>query len=102
MANAYYAENLLTEVAQLRARVAQLEKALPAARVTGLGGRAAMMAMAMSGDTPTPALPPAGEIAPVYFVEEESRDVYRGLVRWVNGKPRYYVQRVGRSREQGE
>lgn len=100
MSSGYYAENLLTELAELRARVASLEKALPAARMSGagVGGLGARLAAGITGETPTAALPPVGDIPPVYFIEDDTRDVYQGIVKIVSGRPRFYLQRIGRSR----
>ncbi len=100
MSSGYYADNLLSELTELRARVASLEKALPAARMSGagVGGLGSRLAASISGETPTAALPPAGDIPPVYFVEATTRDIYQGIVRITNGKPRLYLQRIGRSR----
>ena len=98
----YYADNLLTELAELRARVATLEKALPAARMSGagVGGLGSRLAAGISSETPTGALPQAGDIPPVYFIEVDTRDIYQGVVQISNGKPRFYLQRIGRSREE--
>lgn len=95
----YYATDPLTELAALRARVGTLEKALLASRGAG---RLGAQLSGMSGDTPTAALPAADEIQPLYILEEESRDIYRFVCRMVNGKPRLYKVRVGRSRGVGE
>lgn len=99
MQTGYYATNPLTEIAALRARVAALEKALLASR--GAGPLGAALA-GISGDTPTAALPLAEDIPPLYLLEEDSHDIYRFMLRVVNGKPRLYVRRVGRSRQAGE
>lgn len=98
----YYSDNLFSEIASLKARLAALEKAVPAARLGSAGRAGATVAAGIAGDTPTAALPPSGDIQPVYFVEVESRDIYQGIVRVVEGKPRFYLQRMGRSRERGE
>ena len=100
MDSGYFANNLLTEMSALRARVAALEKALTAVRAGGgLGANATALITGMSGDTPTAALPRAEDIPPVYFLDAETRIIWQGVVRWVNGKERFYLQRIGRVRE---
>jgi hypothetical protein len=96
----YYQNNLLTEIAALKARVAVLERALLASRATATAG--AMEGWGMAADTPTSALPAAADIPPVYFVDYETSSLYRGLVRTVEGRARFYLQRVGRVRMEGE
>jgi hypothetical protein len=96
----YYQNNPLAELAALKARVATLEKAV----LAGRGGATAAAAAGMAGissDTPTAALPPAGEIPPVYFVDYETMIAYQGVVRTVEGKVRLYLQPVGRVRAAG-
>lgn len=98
MRSEYYVSNLLTEIASIKARLAALEKALPSARAGGSGATA----MAMGTDLPPVVLPPADEIRPVYFLDSTTRIVYQGVVAFVNGKERFYLQRVGRVREEAE
>ena len=93
----YYQNNLLTEMAALKARVAVLERAL----LSRSGGSSAQLA-GIAGDTPNSALPPAGDIPPHYFVDNDTGRIYLGVVRTIEGTPRFYLQDVGRVRTEGE
>ena len=93
--SSYYESNPLQEIARLNARLAIVEKALVGSADFGatFAGREGIFS-----DAPDAALPDAASFPGLYLLEAETHDIYQLICSIVDGRPRLFLQRVGRSR----
>lgn len=97
MSNDYYRDNLLTTIADLKARVAMLEKALRRSNATPqLDG---VLSADIAATLPNAARPPAASIADLPVLVRETGAIYRFESFEIDGRVKLRLVYVGQTRE---